>query len=76
MQRLIPSLTGTIGALPATLQFDGLSVVLIRTPGNFATGDSFLLQPTKNGASDIGIAIERVGSGDRTGVANTNQLEY
>ena len=54
-----PSLTGTIGALPATLQFDGLSVVLDRTSGNFATGDSFLLQPTKNGASDIGIAIER-----------------
>ena len=54
-----PSLTGTIGALPATLQLDGLSVVLDRTSGNFATGDSFLLQPTKNGASDIGIAIER-----------------
>ncbi|MCF7982182.1 MAG: flagellar hook-associated protein FlgK [Pseudomonadales bacterium] len=53
------SLTGTVGAIPATLQFDGVSLLLDRPSGNFATGDSFLLQPTNNGASDIGLVLDR-----------------
>ncbi len=53
------SLTGTIGGLPATLNFDGLSVALSRPSGNFAAGDSFILKPTERAAKDIALVIER-----------------
>ena len=52
-------LTGTIGAIPATLQFDGLTLQLDRPSGNFATGDSFLLRPTASAAAAIDLALER-----------------
>lgn len=52
-------LTGTIGAIPATLQFDGLTLQLDRPSGNFATGDSFLLRPTASAASSMDLALER-----------------
>lgn len=39
-------------ALPQTV--DGLTIV---APGAVAAGDSWLLQPTRNGARDIGVAI-------------------
>ena len=46
---LDPSLTGTLPALPSTLQFDGLTVLLDRPSGAFAAGDDFLIRPTRPG---------------------------
>lgn len=54
-----PGLSGSIAGLPATLQFDGLSVALDRPSGNFAAGDVFLLKPTRQAATDIGLNISR-----------------
>ncbi len=49
---------GTLsGAYPATISFDGVSLNL--TSGSFQGGDSFVLQPTKNGARDIRAEIKR-----------------
>lgn len=49
---------GTLsGAYPATISFDGVSLNL--TSGSFQGGDSFVLQPTKNGARDIHAEIKR-----------------
>lgn len=45
------------GAYPATISFDGVSVNL--TSGSFQGGDSFVLQPTKNGATNIASVIQR-----------------
>ncbi len=73
-----PALTGTIGGLPAALTFDGLSVALSRTSGNFVAGDSFILKPTNNGAKEIALVIDRpesiaLAAPVRTG-ANLNNL--
>lgn len=54
-----PALSGTIGGIPAVLQFDGLSVGLDRPSGNFAAGDVFLLRPTRQAAVDIELNISR-----------------
>jgi len=54
-----PGLTGTIGALPATITFDGLSVVLDRPSGNFAANDAFLIQPTRSAANNINMVLNR-----------------
>ncbi len=49
---------GTLsGAYPATISFDGVNLNL--TSGSFQGGDSFILQPTKNGARDIHSEIKR-----------------
>lgn len=54
-----PALSGTIAGIPASLQFDGLSVALDRPSGNFAAGDEFLLRPTRLGALEIDLDISR-----------------
>lgn len=49
---------GTLsGAYPNSITFDGISVNL--TSGSFQGGDSFTLQPTRNGASDIASVLQR-----------------
>jgi flagellar hook-associated protein 1 FlgK len=49
---------GTLsGAYPTTISFDGVSINL--TSGSFQGGDSFTIQPTKNGARDISSEIKR-----------------
>ena len=49
---------GTLnGFYPASVEFDGVSVNL--TSGSFQGGDSFVIQPTHNGASDIAAVIQR-----------------
>jgi flagellar hook-associated protein 1 FlgK len=44
--------------LPASINADGFNIVL--ESGTYNVGDKFLIQPTKNGAQDIGLAIDRV----------------
>jgi len=49
---------GTLsGAYPNSITFDGISVNL--TSGSFRGGDSFTLQPTRNGAGDIASLLQR-----------------
>lgn len=49
---------GTLtGAYPASISFEGITLNL--TSGSFQGGDSFVLQPTRNGARDIFSEIER-----------------
>lgn len=49
---------GTLsGAYPTSISFDGVSVNL--TSGSFQGGDSFRIQPTKNGSRDIHSEIKR-----------------
>lgn len=49
---------GTLsGAYPNSITFDGISVNLTR--GSFQGGDSFILQPTRNGASEIASLLQR-----------------
>ncbi|WP_062060446.1 flagellar hook-associated protein FlgK [Cellvibrio sp. OA-2007] len=49
---------GTLsGAYPAKISFDGVSINL--TSGSFQGGDSFTIQPTKNGSRDIRSEIKR-----------------
>lgn len=49
---------GTLsGAYPNSITFDGISVNL--TSGSFQGGDTFILQPTRNGANDIDSIIQR-----------------
>ena len=49
---------GTLnGFYPASIEFDGVSLNL--TSGSFQGGDSFVIQPTHNGASDIAAVIQR-----------------
>jgi len=49
---------GTLsGAYPTSIEFDGISVNL--TSGSFQGGDSFTLQPTRNGARDMASVISR-----------------
>jgi len=43
-----------VGDLPRTIAADGLSISLA---GSVAAGDSFLLRPVRNGATDIKVAI-------------------
>ncbi len=45
------------GAYPASIEFDGVSLNLTR--GSFQGGDSFVLQPTRNGANEIASVIQR-----------------
>ncbi len=45
------------GAYPATISFDGVSIHL--TSGSFQGGDTFTIQPTKNGSRDITAEIKR-----------------
>lgn len=55
-QALNPPLTGTIGAIPATIATpEGFEIRI--TGGALAAGDSFRIQPTRQGASDIGLAL-------------------
>jgi flagellar hook-associated protein 1 len=49
---------GTLsGAYPTSISFDGVSVNL--TSGSFQGGDSFTIQPTKNGSRDIHSELKR-----------------
>jgi len=49
---------GTLsGAYPTSISFDGVSLNLTR--GSFQGGDSFTLQPTRNGANEIDAIIQR-----------------
>lgn len=52
-----PSLTGNLNGIPSTLNFDGLEVAFNRASGNFLAGDSFILRPTLNAASQLQLAI-------------------
>lgn len=45
------------GTYPTTIDFEGLRLNLVS--GSFQGGDEFLLQPTRNGASDIALEITR-----------------
>ncbi len=50
---------GTLpNGFPANIDFNGLRLKL--EAGSFQQGDRFLIQPTKNGARDIGLHIDRV----------------
>lgn len=49
---------GTLtGAYPTSISFDGVTLNL--TSGSFQGGDTFTIQPTKNGARDIHSVLER-----------------
>lgn len=48
---------GLSGAYPFSIAFDGVSLNL--TSGSFQGGDSFVLQPTRNGAQDIKALLTR-----------------
>lgn len=66
---------GLSGAYPQTIEFDGLSLNL--TSGSFQGGDTFILQPTRNGAQDIKAILQRpediaFASPIRTGTATGN----
>jgi len=50
--------SGTIGALPASLTVDGLTLDLSSSTG-FSAGDSFVLQPTRGFSNDIAVQVER-----------------
>lgn len=56
---LDPSLTGTLGALPATVTVDGLTLTLDRPSGAFSVGDRFLIQPTRGFADEIKVQVDR-----------------
>lgn len=56
---LDPSLTGTLGALPATVTVDGLTLTLDRPSGAFSAGDRFLIQPTRGFADEIKVEVDR-----------------
>lgn len=45
------------GVYPTSIEFDGVSLNL--KSGSFQGGDSFILQPTRNGANDIASVIQR-----------------
>jgi len=53
------SLTGAVAAYPAIISFDGLSVTLDRPSGSFATGDNFLVRPTRSAPEDFGVVVRR-----------------
>ena len=52
-----PSLTGSLNGIPSILNFDGMEVAFNRASGNFLAGDSFMLRPTLNAASQLQLAI-------------------
>jgi len=56
---LDPSLTGVLGALPATVTVDGLTLNLDRPSGAFSAGDRFLIQPTRAFADEINTQVSR-----------------
>lgn len=56
---LDPSLTGSLGALPATVTVDGMTITLDRPSGAFAAGDRFLIQPTRGFADEIALQVDR-----------------
>lgn len=71
-------LTGSIAGLPATLQFDGLTVNLSRPSGNFAAGDKFTLSPSGQGAASLDMVVQRpqeiaLAAPIRTGSTLSNQ---
>lgn len=50
--------TGALAGFPATINTaDGFRVDI--TAGSYAAGDSFLIQPTRQGARDIAVALQR-----------------
>lgn len=66
---------GLSGAYPFSIEFDGVSLNL--TSGSFQGGDSFLVQPTRNGSQDIKALLQRpedlaFASPIRTGSASSN----
>lgn len=58
-----------VGAFPRTVASEGITLSLA---GGVAAGDSFLIQPVSNGASDIGVAI--ASAADFAGAASGNAL--
>jgi flagellar hook-associated protein 1 FlgK len=56
------SASGTLGTLPATLTVDGLTVNLSRPSGNFSTGDSFILRPSRSFADEIKLQVNDAAS--------------
>lgn len=66
---------GLSGAYPFSIEFDGVSLNL--TSGSFQGGDSFVVQPTRNGSQDIKALLQRpedlaFASPIRTGTASSN----
>lgn len=66
---------GLSGAYPFSIEFDGVSLNL--TSGSFQGGDSFVVQPTRNGSQDIKALLQRpedlaFASPIRTGSASSN----
>jgi len=55
---LDPSLTGTLGALPATVTVDGMTLTLDRPSGSFSAGDTFEIQPTRGFSNDIKVQVD------------------
>lgn len=53
----IVSQGGLSGAYPHSIEFDGVSLNL--TSGSFQGGDTFIVQPTHNGAQDIKALLQR-----------------
>ncbi len=52
-----PSLSGNLAGVPSVLNFNGLEVTFNRPSGNFVAGDSFVIQPTRSGASQINLVV-------------------
>jgi len=56
---LIPPVTGAIGALPATIATADGFQIRVPTGSTFAAGDSFIIQPTRQGASALNVALQK-----------------
>ena len=56
---LTPPVTGAIGALPATIATADGFQIRVPTGSTFAAGDSFIIQPTRQGASALNVALQK-----------------
>ena len=55
-----PSLSGNLAGVPSMLSFGGMDITFNRPSGNFSARDTFLIQPTRSGASQINLAVTSV----------------
>lgn len=56
---LTPPISGTVGALPATITTPDGFDIRIPTGSTFAAGDVYAIQPTKLGAQSMSVALQR-----------------
>lgn len=56
---LTPPVSGTVGALPASITTPEGFDIRIPTGSSFAAGDVFAIQPTRLGAQSISVAVQR-----------------